>query len=70
MATVYIAGKYWSTETGVVNQARDLGFGLVEENGIDLEVKGPVGGLEVGCNNGKQVVVEAKKWGRPRKVKP
>jgi hypothetical protein len=69
MATVYIAGKYWSTETGVVNQAQDLGFGLVEENGIKLEVKDPVGGLEVRHNNGKQVMVEAKKWGQPRKVK-
>jgi len=48
---------------------RKLGFGIVEENGTDLEVKDPVGGLRVGHNNGKKVMVESKKWGRPQKAK-
>ncbi|KAF9505089.1 hypothetical protein BS47DRAFT_1489931 [Hydnum rufescens UP504] len=71
LATVYVAGKYWSTKSSVVNLAQTLGFGIVEENGTDLEVKHPVRGLQVGRNSGKQVVVvEGKKRGRPRKVKP
>jgi len=70
MATTYVAGKYWSTESGAVDHARKLGFGIVEENGTDLEVEDPVGGRQVRQNNGKQVMVEGKKRGRPRKVKP
>ncbi|KAF9509913.1 hypothetical protein BS47DRAFT_1396440 [Hydnum rufescens UP504] len=70
LASVYVAGKYWSTESGVVDLPQTLGFGIVEENGTDLAVKDPVGGLRVRHNNGKKVVVEGKKRGRPRKAKP
>jgi hypothetical protein len=38
MATVYVAGKYWAEGQ---NLAVKLGFGLIQENGIDLKVEDP-----------------------------
>jgi len=38
MATVYVAGKYWAEGQ---NLAVKLGFGLMQENGIDLKVEDP-----------------------------
>ena len=43
LATVYIAGKYWAGGQKTVNSARKFGFGVLEENGSDLEINEPHG---------------------------
>ncbi|KAF9510495.1 hypothetical protein BS47DRAFT_1347896 [Hydnum rufescens UP504] len=52
---VYVSGKYWSTSRDPMGMARDLGFGILQENGRDLEVKDPVRGSGLGHCNGGQV---------------
>jgi hypothetical protein len=60
MASVYIASKYWASD---VDNAKHLGFGVIVENGCDLDVSGPIKPLMV--LNGD--VVNAKKRGRKAK---
>jgi hypothetical protein len=63
MATVYVAGKYWSTAMDTVGLAKDLGFGVLTENGSDLDIKGPFGPLKVGQNGNS---IKAKRGRKPK----
>jgi len=59
LATVYIAGKYWAGGQKTVNFARKFGFGVLEENGSDLEINEPHGvGMAAERVAGKLKVVE------------
>ena len=61
MATVYVAGKYWDE---VQDFAIMLGFGIMEENSVDLEVVDPGPKPEVERGGVLQRIREGSKvWG-------
>jgi hypothetical protein len=69
MATVYVAGKYWADGRGIAVRS---GFGIMEENGMDLMVEDPRPKLEVdrgGENAGHgEMVVKRKRKGKGKMV--
>ncbi|KAF9504478.1 hypothetical protein BS47DRAFT_1355144 [Hydnum rufescens UP504] len=60
---VYVAGEYWSTSGGVVRTAENLGFGIVEESGPDLQIRDPE------LHHNKQEGEKLRKRGRKPKAK-